>query len=441
MKKWFRFFGLSFFSDKRSKEGTKRGYTNVFLGIVLALVFIWAGFVGGEMLPFSTRYHHSPDFAATVRAVFANPDIDKRISIEVLDGRLKMKSSGGGNTEDLLVNTFVNDTDKQNYSVNGYNVIVDSRPADVLAEVEAYCVSNDGKNTVITYADYLTLSDVAKLNFEFKLRYTGNELQLNDEIVKEYRVYVDGLGDENKAATQKHANDLAENKITEDEYNRVIYELYFTNYYPQITEYESSSKVPLLRNYYYHQYLKNGESKYLFVFDDYMAGSFETNHGIDITFYGFYNDLENGVLVAEDATQADANEAVDNFVKKSFLSIAPLSFYSYAMNVFSLIPFIALMPLVVTILAHSILKLRGIESVGSLGATFKIVGSYVWFSAVISAVLTVIVSFFVQPAILTALPLLLFFITLAIRSSIFAIDEAKSYLKQLEQQETVQTEA
>ena len=441
MKNWFRFFGLSFFSDKISKEGAKRGYTNVFLGLLLAFAFIWAGFVGAEMLPFSARYHHSSDFAATVRSVLANSDVDKRISIEVQDGRLKIKNSDGEYTQALLVNTFESVADKQSYSANGYNVIVDSRPADTLAEVEVYCISNDGQNTVITYEDYLTLSDVAKLNFDFKLRYTGNELKLNNELVEGYRAYVDGLSDENKTATQKHANDLAESKITEEEYNRAIYKLYFTNYYPQITEYESSSKVPLLRNYYYHQYLKNGESNYLFIFDDYMAGSFQTNSGMDVLFYGFYNDMENGVLVAEDLTQAEANRAADNFVKKSFLSIAPLSFYSYAMNVFSLIPFITLMPMVVAILAYSILKLRGIESIGSMGAVFKIVGSYVWFSAMTSAVLTVIASFFVQPTILTALPLLLFFVTLAIRSIIFAIDEVKSYLKQLEQQETIQTEA
>ena len=110
------------------------------------------------------------------------------------------------------------------------------------------------------------------------------------------------------------------------------------------------------------------------------------------------------------------------------------------MNVFSFIPFIALMPMVVTLLAYSILKLRGVESVKSFGGVFKIIGSYVWFSGLISAVITVISAFFVQRNILTVLPLVLFFITLVVRSIIFAVNEARSYMKQLEQQETVQTE-
>ncbi len=439
MKKWFEFFCLSFFSDKISKEGAKRGYANVLLGLILALVFLWSGFVGGDMLPFSARYNNSPDFSATVRAVLANSDVDKRISVEIEDGHLKAKKRGGEYTESLLVNTLENETDKQNYSQNGYNVVIDSRPADTLAEVEAYCLSNDGQELVISYPEYLSLSAVAKLNFDFKLEYTGNALELNDESVEGYRAYLDGLGDENKAETEKLANDLLENKITKSEYNRAIYELYFVNYYPEITAYESTSKVPLLRNYYYHQYISKGIKNYLFIFDDYMAGSFETDSGIDLSFYGFYSNLENGALVAEGDTQAKANAAADGFIKKSFSATSLLSLYAYAMNVFSLIPFIALMPMVVALLAYSILKLGGIESITSFGAMFKIVGSYVWISGAISAVLTMITSFFVQPSIITALPLVLFFITLAIRSIIFAINEAKSYTKQLEQQ-TVQTE-
>ena len=123
------------------------------------------------------------------------------------------------------------------------------------------------------------------------------------------------------------------------------------------------------------------------------------------------------------------------------MAMAPISIYTYAMNVLSLIPFIALMPMVVSLLAYSILRLSGMEFISSLGATFKIVGSYVWFSAAISAVGTVIASFFIRSQVLNALPLLLLFITLAVRSVIFAINEAKSYTKQSEEQETVETEA
>ena len=435
MKKWFRFFCLSFFSDKISKEGARRGYTNFFISLILALAFLWVGFVGSEMLPFSAHYNNASDFVETARGVLASADVNDRITIEIQEGLLKAKKHGGEYAESLLVNTWENESDKQNYSVNGYNVVVDTRSSDTLAEIEAYCISNDGKDLIISYEEYLTLSAVARLNFDFKLTYTGRELELDDESVASYLAYLESTGEENKLELEGLADDLSENKITKSEYNRKIYELYFTNYYPAITDYESSSKVPLLRNYYYHQYIKDGISKYLLIFDDYMMGSFETERGIDVSFYGFYSGLDEGVVISEGAAQSEAEEKADGFIKDSFNAIWLLNVYAYAMNVFSLIPFIALMPMVVTLLAYSLLKLRGVESISSLGAMFKIIGSYVWFSGAISAAITVVIAFFVQRDALIVLPLILFFVTLAIRSIIFSIRETQLYRKQ-----TVQTE-
>ena len=71
MKKWINFFCLSFFSDKMSKEAARRGYSNVFLGLLLTFALLWCGFVCGEMLPFSAHYNRSPDFQSTVHAVIA----------------------------------------------------------------------------------------------------------------------------------------------------------------------------------------------------------------------------------------------------------------------------------------------------------------------------------------------------------------------------------
>ena len=438
MKKWFRFFFLSFFSHKVSKESVRRGYGNVFLAFILALAFLWAGFTFGDMLPFGVHYANSPDFTESVYAVFA--DADKRIDAEIEKGDLKVKKQGGEYSDTLLINTFDSDSDRQMYSVNGYNIIVDSRPANTLAEIEAYCISNDGKETEISYEDYLTLSQVARLNFDFKLRYTGRALELDDETVNEYRAYVDGSSAENKAAAEKLASDLAGGLITKPEYNRGIYELYFTSYYPEISEYESSSKVPLLRNFYYHNYISKGESKFLFVFDDYMIGSFETDGGIELSFYGFYSNLKDGVLIADGSTEAEARDLADGFIKDAFRANWFLNAYAYVMTVISIAPFIALMLMVAALLCYSVLKLWGVESIASLGGMLKTVGSFVWFSGIASAMFSVILSFFVKRSLVNALPLVLFFVVLVVRSIIFVVKENKSYAKQLEQQEAEQTE-
>ena len=437
MRKWLKFFCLSFFSDKISKDGAKRGYTSFLLGLSLAFVFLWAGYVGADTLPLNTHYNRSPDFKATAHTLFANPELDKRINAEINDGVLSARKQG----EVAFVNTLENDVDRQNYSKNGYSVVVDLRPADTLAEFEAYYVSNDGKELTITYEEYLSLSEVAKLNFDFKLKYTGKELTLGDELIESYKAYLDSMEGDAQLSIQVLSSKLSANEITKTEYNRAIYEVYFVNYYPEITAYESTSKVPLLRNYYYHQYISQGMEKYLFIFDDYMTASFETRGGINVSFYGFYDNIDDGAIVTEGATLSEANEMTDDFIRDSIHSIAPITAYAYAMNVFSLIPFIALMPFVVTLLAYSILKLRGIGSVTYFGATFRILGSYVWFSSFISAVITVLLSFFLQQNIITSLPLVIFFITLVIRSMIFAVGETKAFLKQSEQEEKVSTEA
>ena len=440
MKKWLRFFFLSFFSDKISKEGAKRGYTNFLIGLILALSFLWMGYVGGDFLPLGAHCKNSPDFTESVHLVFANTDINKRIEGEIKDGSLLAKKHSGEYTNTLLLNTFENESDRENYSSDGFNVVVDLRPSDTLAEFEAYFVSNDGQNLKITYEEYLSLSTVARLNFDFKLRYTGRSLELTDESVEGYRSYLVGLGDESKALLGELDGELSSNKITKSEYQRAIYELYFVSYYPEITAYESSSKVPLLRNYYYHNYISRGANDYIFIFDDYLTASFETKDGIKLSFYGFYSNMEDSVLVANGASEEEAIRSIDEFINNSISSILPLTAYAYAVNLFSLIPFIALIPLVVTLLAYSILKLRGIDSVKSFGSIFKILASYVWFSALISAVVTVIVAFFVQPNIITALPPVIFFVALAVRSIVFAVREAKLYIKK-SQEETVLTEA
>ena len=110
------------------------------------------------------------------------------------------------------------------------------------------------------------------------------------------------------------------------------------------------------------------------------------------------------------------------------------------MNIISLVPFIALMLVVATLLPYSILRLSGVESITTLGGMLKIVGSYVWFSGFVSAVITVIISFFVNRSMLTVLPLVFFFVALVIRSTVFAVTESRLYRKQSEQRDAEGTE-
>lgn len=437
MKNWLKAFFLGFFCHRHSKASTKLGYSNIFLAFALAMVFLWAGFVGGDMLPFNLHYQNSPSFQQTAQAVFANSNPSNRLVAVVENGDLKVAKSGGEFVQQLFVNTFENEEDKQTYSVGGCHVVVDTRPASTLAEVEAVCVSNDGKNTVISYEDYLGLSDVAKLNFDFKLNYTGRAFELTTDLVETYKQYLEGLGNESTQQAQNLATQLAQNKLTTEQYNREIYQLYFSNYYPSISAYESTSKVPLLRNYYYHNYISQGANNYLLVFDDYVTGAFQTKNGVDVAFYGFYNDLPNGSIVADGATQSQAQRMVDDFVKQAFHANLYLNCYAHAMNVFSLVPFVALMLMVASILSSSLLKLMGVESVQTLGEMFKVVGAYTWICGAIGAVFAIAIGFFARKSSIVALSLVAFFVALIARCIVFVLKE-KSLHKQLQQQKTEQ---
>ena len=440
MKKWFKFFFLNFFSHKSAREGAKRGYTNVFVSFILALMFLWASFIGSDMLPFATHYGASHGFRETAYAIFANEDAEGRIYAEIENGRLRAKKHGGEYSSALLVSTLTSDNDKRYYAQNGYTVIIDTRPATALAEIEAYCVSNDGKGTEISYSDYLTLSEVARLNFDFKLRYTGNELKLSDEAVEGYRQYVMDLSEESRSAAEAIAKDLTDKKITREEYGTKIYELYFVNYYPSITAYETTSRVPLLRNYYYHEFISSGADKYLLIFDDYMAASFEARGGNTVSFYGFYGNMENGAFIPEGAAQDEANAATDSFIKSSFAENWFLNVYAHLVNTVTLMPFIALMLLVAALLSYSVLKLCATESISSFGAMIKIVGSFAWFSGLTAALISVILAFFVNHAVIGVLPTVLFFAVLIARSVIFIIKENKLYIITSEQRKALQTE-
>ncbi|MBQ6883029.1 MAG: hypothetical protein IJO25_01590, partial [Clostridia bacterium] len=149
----------------------------------------------------------------------------------------------------------------------------------------------------------------------------------------------------------------------------------------------------------------------------------------------FYDGVQKGVLVSDTQSQAIANQMADSLIKQAFDTVASVNLYAYATSVIMLTPFIALMPMVVTLLAYSILKLCGVQSVKTMGAMFKIVGSYVWFSGIAATAIMLILAFFVQRNLISALTLVLFFVILTVRTIIFAINQVSEHKKQIKKEE------
>ncbi|MDE7464035.1 MAG: hypothetical protein K2M48_03305, partial [Clostridiales bacterium] len=141
MKEWFKFIGLSFFSDKIAKQAPSRGMGNMFLAALLSAVFLLVGLIMAYTLTFDANYANTPQLVATVeRALSADG-----AALEIKDGYLY---------SDRIIDTVSYDEDRKNYS-RGYDIIIDTRKAETFDDFTAYCVSKSGKE--ITYEEYLEL--------------------------------------------------------------------------------------------------------------------------------------------------------------------------------------------------------------------------------------------------------------------------------------------
>lgn len=439
MKKWLSYFSLSFFSDKIAKEGKKRSYLNFALGFILALAFLFGGVVAADIVPFNTHYNHATDFQAFVHNAFANEDVSKRISISINDGVAFANIGSNDTVSELLVDTFANPDDAIIYKVNGYELVVDTRSADAYDDFVAYCVSNDGKEEEITYEEYLTLSDVAKRNFDFKIRYTANELVLTDELVVQYESYLAGISSEQNEKIASQYKELRDKKatLTAIEYSQNVYKLYLQAYYPSLSAYEVGG-VPLLRNYYYDNYL-SADNRFLVVFDDSCIASFETNNGVAVSFYGFYVKMDNG-LVTNGTSVSEAEQIIDNFIKNAYLGNSSTIVYIYLLNFTWLFLLIVAIPLVIALFAYCLLKFMGVEWCKRYGYSLKVVGSYMWCAALIAALITFICGYFAPGLNLMIFALGGFFIVLLVRTAILLINE-RIALKKLQAEQAKLEEA
>ena len=300
MKRWLKFFGLSFFSDKISAEAGKHGYRNLLLAFVLAFAFFLTGFLCADVVPFSFHYGNAAAFKEFAESAFS----EEGVTLAVENGLVKA---------DARVNTFTDEADAEKYSSGGYGLIVDTRPSKTPIEYTRSAVSADGKE--ISYEDYLALSEADRKKYTVQTVYTDKEL-------------VGG---------------------------------------------EKTENAPVLRDYYYNEFVLKAKKDYLFVFGDFIYGSFKTDSGVRISFGGLCS-------AAKDGTVRDAGK----FIEDIYYGSVSYAFTSYFLNAMMQLPLAALIVVfaaVVTMAAGKALKCKAFNS---FGASVKTVGSFVWVSALIT---------------------------------------------------------
>lgn len=393
MKEWFKFIGLSFYSDKIAREAPHRGLGNVFLAAFLAVLILLLGLIAAHTLTFSVNYGNTPELVATVERVFS----DGGAALEVENGVLR---------SDRIIDTVANETDRQNY-FRGYDIILDTRKADAFDDFTAYCVTKSGNE--ITYEQYLELDADTKTLYTFKIRYSGVERVIDDEWVNKCEAFLDGKTDDSTVKAYAEVK-----KKTGDEYNAALYELYVRTYYPSLKAYESNGGAPKTRNFYYHEY--GSRQKILFVFCDSMLGSFETSLGAKHTFYGYYGKLPDGKIETGKAAAKD-------FIIKSFKGATAITVYNAVMGFFSVVPFVILVAVAVVVALFCFTKLLKLEEL-KFGAAGKIVCSFLVWSALFTALGVFALGYLVSQSLLAWLEGVLFFAVLMIRTAVMLIRSA-----------------
>ncbi len=372
---WIKFFGLSFFSHKNASEAPKFGFTCAFISIVLSFVFIMLGYYWASVAPFSTHYDGAGAYRAFVSSAFDGDGL----SIE--NGTAKC---------DNRINTYTSDADKAAYGINGYDLIIDTRPSDTLVAFEYTAVRGDEK---LSYEEYLELNSAKKSDYKLTVECNSSEpLEITDADMDKYAAYFAAVSDEtaenyNKDAAESYA-ELTNRKenMTADEYRKELYTLYVNSYYPKVRSVYEGAKAPVLRDYYYANYINKKTAYYLFVFDDMIAGSFETDSGIPTVFGGYFDKCADGAVTD-----------IHSLIKQTYYDTASATFVSYFVSAMMMLPMIVFIPLVLALVMWLVAKAvkRGMEQ--RFGGCYKTVAAFMWVSALISS-LTVFVGGFLTAA-------------------------------------------
>lgn len=387
MKELWNYIAPSFFSDKIAKQAPRRGVGSILIVAILAVVFSVLGIIAAYTLTFNANYGNTSALVETVERAFSADGA----TVEIKDGVLY---------SDRIVDTVASDEDRQKYS-RGYDIVIDTRAVDTLDDFSAYCVSKSGKE--ISYEEYIELDRDAKTLYSFAIRYSGKERVIDDEWVAKCESYLDGATDE---ATVKAYADVK--KKSDDEYASAVYDLYVRTYYPSLTAYENDGGAPKTRNYYYHNYFRR--EKIIFVFCDSMIGSFVTDFGAKNSLYGYYGGLKDGVV---GSSAAD----VKQFVCGCAAGAQAVNVYSAIMGFFSVAPFIILAVVAVSVMLFCLNKLMKLDEL-KFGAAAKTVCAFVTVAALIAALATFALGFFVSQSLLAWLDGVVLFAVLVIRIAV-----------------------
>lgn len=414
MKEWLKVFGLGFFDDRLAAKSGTHGFFSVFLAIVLSFLFFMFGFMAADVVPFSSHYDKAGQYRDFLRNAVSASDLTVEIG-------------GGAAKSDSIVNTYTNESDKEKYGINGYDLIIDTRASDMLIDFEQVAVDGDAE---IDYRSYLALSERERSAYKIETRYTDRALELTDEKVADFTAYLDEISKEGGAEYNSSAaeayGDIQKSDLSADDYNREIYYLYVRYYYTDLQSSLMSAKAPVLCDYYYLNFILNGNENYFYMFDDICAGYFVTDKNVPAMFSGYYRDCEEGVL---------DGDSIDRLVKDVYYSSVGYFMSSYFTGAMQMAPAYVLIPVLAGLLLFVVCKFTKKRFGEKFIECYKTVNTFTWFSALLTGLLTFILGFFVFSRKLYLFMPLIFAAILIFRTLVFYITRSVEEKRTVEQDE------
>lgn len=419
MTDWLKRFFLSLFSDKQAKQSVRFGFGNILITAFLSAIFIFLGIFAGKTVPFAAYYNGADDFRGFLHNAFA--DGGAGITVSVNQGGADISAAG----KQVLINTFSNESDRAEYFVNGYHLIVDSRNvASVYVDFDAYCIDSDGRK--ITYGEYLSLSESDRYGYRFTVEYTQDEKQVTEEEAAAYSEYLKKLDDGN-VKSQYEALEEKKGETSADDYRKSLYVLYITSYYPEMYSVTGES-APSLRNYYY-RLTTQAEGRYFCLFGDMMAASYRSYNSNTVVFGGVYK--QGNTLNTADLGGEQARQAVDKFVKNLYYDGLSTLFLFDLTNSLSLIAIVEFIIVGVMLLCFALGKLRNSDFCLTFAVSVKIVGSYSHMAALIAALAAFSIGFIFSGSAVEIAAYALFGGILVIRTIILVLYKNRKDVQEL----------
>lgn len=425
MLDWIKYFGLNFFSKKYADESKTRKLWNGVLAFLIAVVVMYGAYCGMAIASFPVHYDNSAGFKAYYNGLFEG---ENSIAIEIKDGKAAYIEKDASS---LVINTFVNEADREKYAKDGYNVVVDMR--DGRATYNDCTVQFVNGDLTISYDEYMELGEAKQSEYSPKLVMSERSLELTAEKIADYIAFISTNGDDD---AKQSLEALKTNGVVIEENYGAVYELYYKVKYSGFGN--SFASAPTMRNYYTNTYLAtddNGRSvydNYVILLEDIAFASWHTDSGQMLSVAGYYGN-ENIIINAE----GGADELILDLYNANTYSLA-INYLLYMVRAIFTLCFVwLLLPMFMSVIG----VIAKYNTLANYSAMAKTMGGF-WFGSLIPTLLFIVIaSFFMSQTYVFYIGIAILLATDIIRTIIHYVPlMAEEKKKKLAEKEKAQAE-